>query len=606
MKNKNITYTILLGLLLITTVSCKKYFDRDTYDSIGSDKFFETESDLELYTNGFIQKMIPSATTIGYSDQNADYCAVNIPHDLLRPDGNISPGNQGGWTESSWSNLRNINHMLVNMVKLKGKINDQVYNHYEGVARFWRAWFYFDKVKTFGAVPYYDYVIKSNDAEGMSKARDSREFVMDKVLEDLNFAAEHCLAADKYKGDGSLVNKYVALAFKSRVCLFEGSYRKYHQVDPSTGKPWVNAQVASDKLFNEAINASEQLMNSNVFTLVAGDEEMSYRSLFTSEKLLTSEVIWGRYFSKDLSILHDLSWVYYSPTYGGKISLTKAFVNTYLMKDGKPFTNKANYKTIPYSDEFTDRDTRLAQTIISPKYKMTNNGTTALYAPNWLVTRTGYHPIKFSIDNNADNILSRAASWNSLPIFRFAEILLNYAEAKAELGQLGLSEWTKSIALLRARAGVTSIFPTTADPYLVNYYQNTINDPLILEVRRERGIEMCLEMELRWSDLMRWHMGDLLNSSTNPWTGMYIPNKTGKYDFNGDGQIDFQVGSSENANTIVVSSSNANQSFSINTDNNLVWNYQRVWAEYKYLRPIPTEAIIRNPNLKQNYLWENK
>lgn len=80
MKKKNIIHTILLGLLLTSTVSCKKYFDRDTYDSISSDKFFESESDLELYANGFIQKMVPSATTIGYSDINADYCAVNIPH----------------------------------------------------------------------------------------------------------------------------------------------------------------------------------------------------------------------------------------------------------------------------------------------------------------------------------------------------------------------------------------------------------------------------------------------------------------------------------------------------------------------------------------------
>lgn len=606
MKNKNITYRVLLGLFLVTTVSCEKFFDRETYDSIESDSFFESESDLELYTNGFLQNMTPSATTIGYSDNDADYSAVNIPHDLLRPDGNISPGNQGGWTESSWSNLRDINYMLVNMVKLKGQINDDVYNHYEGVARFWRAWFYFDKVKTFGAVPYYDDVIKSNDTEGMTKARDSREFVMDKILEDLNFAAENCLATDKYRGDGSLINKYVALAFKSRVCLFEGSYRKYHQVDPSTGNAWINPKEASDKFFNEAIDASEELMNSGAFTLVDGDKENSYRSLFTSEKLLTSEVIWGRHFSKDLSLLHDLSWVYYSPTYGSKVSLTKTFVNTYLMKDGTPFTNKANYETIPYSDEFTDRDARLAQTVISPDYMMTNNGVTRLYAPNWLVTRTGYHPIKFSIDNNADNILSRAASWNSLPIFRFAEILLNYAEAKAELGQLDLSAWNRSIALLRTRAGITSVFPTTADPYLVNYYQNTIDDALILEVRRERAIELCLEMGLRWTDLMRWHMGDLLNSSANPWIGMYIPDRNKAYDLNGDGQIDFEIGNTENATTIVVGSSNANQSFSLNADNNLVWNYQRIWAEHKYLRPIPTEAIIRNPNLKQNYLWENQ
>lgn len=603
---KKISHVILLSLSLGLMTSCEKFFERDTYDSISSDNFFKTESDLELYANGFIQKMTPSATTIGYSDYHADYCAINIPTDLLRPDGNVSPGNQGGWTESSWSNLRNINYMLTNMTKLKGKISDDVYRHYEGVGRFWRAWFYYDKVQTFGAVPFYDMVVKSNDEEAMKKPRDSREFVMQKVLEDLTFAAENCLSSDKFRGGGTLINKYVALAVKSRVCLFEGTYRKYHQVDPSTGKIWENAGNNINLFLNEAIEAAEELMNSGAFSLVTGDVTKAYRSLFTSDKLLTSEVIWGRMFSKDLSLFHDLSWVYYSPTYGNKVSLTKSFVNSYLMKDGTAFTNKGNYKTIPFADEFKDRDSRLSQTVISPTYTMTNNGVTALYPPNWLVTRTGYHPIKFSLDNNADNVLSRAASWNSLPIIRYAEVLLNYAEAKAELGQLGQAEWNRSITPLRNRAGVASIYPSVADPYLAAYYQNSISDPILLEVRRERGVELCLEMGLRWGDLMRWHLGDLLSSSVNPWTGMYIPNSNVPMDLNSDGIIDFEIGTTESVKSIVVNSSNANQTFSINSDNNLQWNYQRVWSEYKYLRPIPTEAIIRNGNLTQNYLWESK
>ena len=113
-----IIYSALV-ILLVSGSSCEKFMDRDTYDSIISDKFFESESDLELYANGFLQNMTPSARTIGYGDINADYCAVQIPDDLLRPNGNVSPGNQGGWTEGSWSNLRNINYFLNNMQKLK-------------------------------------------------------------------------------------------------------------------------------------------------------------------------------------------------------------------------------------------------------------------------------------------------------------------------------------------------------------------------------------------------------------------------------------------------------------------------------------------------------
>lgn len=594
---------IALVILLVSGSSCEKFMDRDTYDSISSDRFFESESDLELYTNGFLQNMTPSARTIGYGDINADYCAVQIPDDLLRPNGNVSPGNQGGWTEGSWNNLRNINYFLNNMKKMKGKISDEVYNHYEGVGRFWRAWFYYDKVQTFGAVPFYDQVIKSNDTEALNKPRDSREFVMDKVLEDLNFAVENCLVSDKYGKGGTGINKWVALAFKSRVCLFEGTYRTYHSADPSTGNAWVNRSENIQKFLRAASDASEEIMKSGVFTLVDDNKETAYRSLFISEKINTKEIIWGREFSKTLATFHDLSWVYYSPTFGNKVSLTKQFINTYLMADGTPFTSKSNYKTITYSDEFTGRDLRLAQTVISPKYRMTINGVNRLYSPSWLITRTGYQPIKWSLDNDADNILSRAASWNSLPIFRYAEVLLNYAEAKAELGELSVSEWDKSITLLRNRAGVTSIYPIFADPYLKDYYKNTVSNAVLLEIRRERAVEMCLEMGLRWDDLMRWHLGELLNSTENPWKGIYIPAPGSSYDFNGDGLTDFATAATESPTTIALSSSNANQTFSIDVDKNLVWNYQRVWDEYKYLKPIPTDAIIRNPNLTQNYLW---
>ena len=207
-------------------------------------------------------------------------------------------------------------------------------------------------------------------------------------------------------------------------------------------------------------------------------------------------------------------------------------------------------------------------------------------------------------------MLSKAASWNSLPIIRYAEVLLNYAEAKAELGEMDAAVWDQTIAPLRSRAGVTSVIPAKADPYMEAYFLNTVTDKWILEVRRERGIELCLEMGLRWDDDMRWHMGDLLTSDNNPWTGIYIGSTSYTYDYtglstddNGDPVPDFYIRPGEDTeHSIAISNTGANQTFSLNGEGNIVWEYRRVWSEKKYLRPIPLTAITRNPNLEQNAL----
>lgn len=267
---KILLYT-LMTLAAAGMASCEDFLTRDTYDQIGSDEFWKSETDLELYANGFIQKMIPGDGTITRGDIYADYCAVDIPTDLLRPDGNVSPDNQTGWAESNWTNLRRVNYMLDNMHKCKGRVSDEIYNHYEGVARFWRAWFYYDKVQTFGAVPWYDFTIAASDKEAMMKPRDSREYVMDKVLEDLTFASTYCLSDAKFTKGSALINKWVALAFKSRVCLYEGTFRKYHSREPSSDKPWQAEYNADNKFLREAAAAAKEIMDKGPYSLVTGD-----------------------------------------------------------------------------------------------------------------------------------------------------------------------------------------------------------------------------------------------------------------------------------------------------------------------------------------------
>lgn len=195
--------------------------------------------------------------------------------------------------------------------------------------------------------------------------------------------------------------------------------------------------------------------------------------------------------------------------------------------------------------------------------------------------------------------MNSAKSWNSLPIIRYAEVLLNYAEAKAEMGEMDESVWNMTIAPLRNRAGVKSVIPSSPDKYMREYFLDDAGtlDKWILEIRRERGIELCLEMTLRWDDIMRWGKGLLVDSNVRKWRGIYVGDETCSYP-------GFSISDAWSSTSIIVKNSGEDQSFSIDNEGYLVYEYARKWLDYKYLRPIPRSAITRNPNLVQNPGWE--
>ena len=150
-------------------------------------------------------------------------------------------------------------------------------------------------------------------------------------------------------------------------------------------------------------------------------------------------------------------------------SPTQAFVNTYLNRDGSRFTDAKDYDQKTFAENCTNRDCRLQQSVITPVYQKNINGKVQRYNANWAVTMTGYQVIKFNLDDTYYEQTSRCA--NAIPIFRYAEILLNEAEAKAELGEMDTKIWDKTIRPLRERAGVKGDAPATADPYLISYYR---------------------------------------------------------------------------------------------------------------------------------------
>lgn len=593
-----VTKYISAAALLLCLGSCSDFLTQGDPNKVDGPTYFRTENDLRVYTNGFIENMLPSALDIATGDARADYLAYRGEYQYLTD--NYDADDQGGWSTGVWGRLRNINYFLDNF--RRADVSEDILLHYEGVARFWRAIFYFDMVKTFGAVPFYDTEISSDDRERLYKGRDNREYVMQKVLEDINFACENCSDSPELLINSSRINRYIALAVKSRICLFEGTYRKYHEADPSTGDYWREDESAL--YLGECVSACEALMNAGVYSLYApGNTSVQYRELFTSTSVITKEVIWARVYDESLSAVHNLNCYFTNMQYGS-YSPVKQFINTYLNTDGTPFTNKPGYETIPFTSEFEGRDLRLRQSIRYPGYTRLSGGFQVRTAPDYNYSVTGYQPIKWLIDDTSmDSNTSPCAT--CIPIIRYAEILLNYAEAKAELGQFDAAVWNKTIKPLRERSGVKSVRPSVADPYMKDYFLGRVTDADLLEIRRERGIELFME-NLRWDDDMRWAMGDLLQRE---WLGVYVGELGKVYDMDGDGvgETCF-VANTPSSRQAGVTYRVLGSDFSLTggTSGNLKCYIQlnRRWDDRKYVHPIPTNALNVNENLGQNPGWE--
>lgn len=226
-------------------------------------------------------------------------------------------------------------------------------------------------------------------------------------------------------------------------------------------------------------------------------------------------------------------------------------------------------------------------------------------------------------ETNGDD---KTENTHAIQLMRYAEILLNYAEAKAELGTLTNDDWSRTIGALRSRAGITgglNVVPTNIDLYLQKTYFPNISNPSILEIRRERAIELVLE-GFRFDDLRRWKSGNLLTMS---WTGMYISDINKPLDVDHDGMHDViyylddaglnealsqanttslyrvKVSKDPDAGIIQVHSAGENKGYYLawytNNDD------KKVWGSKQYLYPIPISAINLNHNLKQNPGWEN-
>ena len=595
-----IKYIALLSASLVFA-SCEDMLDKFPLDKLSPETFLSTETEMRSYTNAYYP-MLPSGF---FSGGQSDAVVGRNLDDEIRGARTINSGD-GSW---SWTYLRRINTFLEYADNCK---DEKLRNEYIGLTRFFRAYFYFEKVKKFGDVPWYDHTLGSDD-EGLYKARDSRELVMQNIVADLDYAIDHLSDVHSdYR-----VSKWTALALKSRICLFEGTFRKYHAGDitlktlPEDAKPY-------SWYLEQAADAADKFMASSRYVIYNDEGTNSYIGLFTKHNVsesINKEVILARDYNVEYSVTHSANNDYQSATLN-KYGVTRKIIASYLMADGSRFTEKAGWETMTFMDETKNRDPRMAQSIRTPGY--CRFGTDTHLAPNFNHCVTGYSPIKYFRGPAEDGY---QMSDCDLILFRAAEVYLNYAEAKAELGTLTQSDIDRSIKPLRDRVGMPNLNMAAAnanpDPYLMAQEtgypkvarQNSTNVGVILEIRRERAIELLGE-GFRYYDIIRWAEG---HAFEQPLLGMYFPGE-GTYDLDEDGVADVTLYTGDAApagsasNTFKIGSeillSNGTSGYvDTHKDSRPGWT----WDEDRdYYYPIPVkERSLTEGALTQNNGWND-
>lgn len=555
---------------------------------------------MELYVNGLLS--LPGMFEY-QADQSSDNLATTGAVEV-KSVMTGSPNSQnitGGW---NWSRLRNINYFLENSRQADASV--EAIEHFEGIARYYRAIFYSDMVQRYSDVPWYDQLLSPTDEE-LYKGRDSREMVVDGIMEDLEFASQH---VREEVPTGTPGNWAVKL-FYARFALYEGTFRKYHDE--------LALQSTANTFLTKASEISKIIMDSGEFSIYnTGMPENDYKALFNSQDLTSnSEVILFNAYDRNKDKSSDVNTGVFG-TY--EQSPARDLVQAYLMADGSSFTDKPDFENFSYVEEFQNRDPRLYQTLVYPGW--IREPETSAYIPLLNRNFTGYYQHK-GYSNTTDNLELGGLDF---PVYRFAEVLLIYAEAIAELGTLTQADLDASINLLRSRVGMPALNINQAnaqpDPFMQNKYPNVAGPMagVLLEIRRERRVELAVE-GYRFDDLMRYGAGKLLENIPE---GMYFSG-LGNFDLTGDGIPDVKL---VDENTDIPEDDNKEVNelgekliyYKAGTIDDNVTVYlengedggtmvtevtPRNFIEPKYYyRPIPIQQVTLNPNLEQIFGWE--
>ena len=565
---KKIILSLMAGMVLFT--SCD-LLNNDPYTSFTKSNFFTSETNVEMYANYFYNEW--SAYGTGGASGDFYFNTLNDNQAVTGLAGwgfkNVS-ATDGTWN-ACYQEIRRANILLEEIDKVDMPAASMAY--YKSLARLYRGWQHFCLVRKFGDCYWVDKSLTKEDTDILYGPRHNRNTVMDNILEDLKYAVDNM--GTKHADSRTAYNIYVAQAMKSRVCLFEGTYAKYHLKD--------NARA--EKYLKEAKTAAEAIINSGNFELTPGAE--GYRANYNSLDLAGNKemIMYKKYV---VGLLYHATQDYCcgsTQTHG----LSRAAFNAYLMKDGslptgedKGVLGTEGYdagKPVIYA-LLEARDPRLAQQIDGYLGYVGNGrkryeGMPGQETVAENTVSTGYGITKFD-EPATPGQFRQATNGNETdgPVFWLAEIILNHAEACAELGETAVA--TASVNKLRARAGMPNL-ALQGDPK-----NNMGVSDLIWEVRRERRVELMFDLNDRYWSLIRWHQLDKLD------TKQYPEQTQGAW---------IEAGWPIDLNSVKLTEGDHGY-IECNTTGE-----HRVFEDKHYLAPIPSGQIALNPEIGQNPGW---
>lgn len=422
---------IALALSFFALSGCEDFLEKPPLDSLTDETYWTNENNVRSFSWGFYTSYFGGYGS-GYSwgkffsgqTLNDDF-APSSPNQFRRTV--PTAATSGYWT---FSYVRKAN-IFINRIQTV-PMDEEAIQHWTGVARFFRALEYHDLVKQFGDIPWYDEELSEKEPEVLYKPRDSREFVMDRVLEDFKFSMENVRIDDG--NNGLNVNRAVVLSFMSRIFLYEGTWQKYHNGNTEKAKEYLEASK----------NAAIQLMNTGEYSLG------NYREVFKSLNLAGNpEVILFRHYEPGI-LTHALnSYNNMEPQTG----VSKDAIESYLINDGLPIGISPLYKGDKGIDNvMANRDPRIYETLVSDELRL--NGIASNYSTSGYSTHKFLNEVIKDQPEGSSNL-----NYTDSPVMRFGEVLINYAEAVAELETVGgpaltQSDLDMSVNLLRDRPGI--------------------------------------------------------------------------------------------------------------------------------------------------------
>ena len=570
---KHIISNILKGGLPIlcfgmTVTSCSDFLDRPPLDQVPPSSYYLTADQLGTFPINYYTSICPN---------NSGWWAGVATFDNGTDNQAARSGNASMFLQDQWkvptsgginmNNIRNVNKFInENEPKIaEGKVSGDadLIKQYMGEAYFVRAMLYYDKLQTYGDFPILLTELKVEDDLVTPNKRQPRNLVARQILSDMDKAIEK-LQVDFAKK--VRINKYAALAMKSRMALYEATFEKYHRGTgrvpgdanwPGKNKEWnknftINQDDEVNFFLDQAIDAAKKVcdavplrtqnshvMNPSVVGLYNGWN--AYYDMFASPDLSKyPEVLLWRQFNSDINVAHLTS----NKLRGGAATgWTRGLVESFLMKNGLPIyaTGSGYHGDTTVDLAKTDRDERLQlfmfgesdvlgidKASIDLANKKLAPGATPLSKILFNVAGlfatdeasrdvTGYRQRKF-YNYNPDMQLGQTFSdVDGQIIIRVEEAMLNYIEASylrtGSLDATATGYWTA----LRARAGITAPISTTiaatdmskeADVNRPSYDWAAFSaghpvDATLYSIRRERRSEFAGE-GLRNDDLIRW------------------------------------------------------------------------------------------------------